>query len=63
MKFILELFLAKIIVLLINIINSQKGTSFPGRIINRLDAGFIGKFKGMDCNKVVFITELIRNAA
>lgn len=56
MRFVTELFFAKIIVFLINIINSKKGTSFPGKIINKIDVNFIGKFKGIDLNKVVFIT-------
>jgi UDP-N-acetylmuramyl tripeptide synthase len=56
MRFKIELFIAKIIVFLINIINPKKGTSFPGRIINKIDKAFIGKFEGIDFNKVVFVT-------
>jgi len=56
MRFLIELFFAKIIVFLINVINPSKGTSFPGRILNKIDKSFIGKFKGIDFDKVIFVT-------
>lgn len=56
MRFKIELFIGKLIIWFINRIAPHKGTSFPGKFINRLDEKFLGQFQGMDFDKVVFIT-------
>ncbi len=56
MRFKIELFFGKLIIWFINRIAPHKGTSFPGKFINRLDEKFLGQFRGMDFDKVVFIT-------
>ncbi len=56
MRFRIELFLGKAIIWLISKIAPNKGTSFPGKIINRLDEKFLGQFRGIDNEKVIFVT-------
>ena len=56
MLFVIELFFAKIIAKLVDLIDSKRGTSFIGRNILKIDKNFVSKFKGIDKDKVVLIT-------
>ena len=56
MLFVIELFFAKIIAKLVDLIDSKRGTSFIGRNILKIDKNFVSKFKGIDRDKVVLIT-------
>lgn len=56
MRFVIELFFAKIIARIVDIIDSRRGTSFAGRQILKLDKNFVSKFKGIDRNKVILVT-------
>lgn len=56
MRFRLELLFGKVIIWLINRIAPQKGTSFPGKFINKLDQNFLKGFRGINPEKVVFVT-------
>ena len=56
MKFILILWLSKIIALTINIIDKKRGTNYSGKIATKLYNSFITGFKNIDLNKVILVT-------
>lgn len=56
MRFILELYLAKLMAFVVDIIDKKRGTSFAGRQILKLDKLFVKKFKKIDGNKVILVT-------
>lgn len=55
-KFYLALILGKIIAFVVNIISKEGGTNFPGKYAYKISKDFIKHFRGIDYNKVVFIT-------
>lgn len=56
MRFILELWAAKLIARIVDLLDNRRGTSFAGRQILKLDKNFISKFKGIEKEKVILIT-------
>ena len=56
MKFILVLWLCKLLAVLVNLIDRSRGTNFSGQTAIRLMPGFVRGFKGIDYDKVIFIT-------
>ena len=56
MKFILTLWLSKLVAVAINLIDRSRGSNYSGMIATRLMPDFVRHFKGIDYNKVVFIT-------
>jgi UDP-N-acetylmuramyl tripeptide synthase len=56
MKFILTLWLAKLVALAVNLIDKQRGTNYSGKIALRLMPDFVARFKGIDYDKVIFVT-------
>lgn len=56
MKFILILWLSKLIAVIVNIIDPSRGSNYSGKIATRLMPDFVSGFKGIDYNKVIFIT-------
>ena len=56
MKFLLTLWLCKIISAVIKLIDKHRGSNYSGSIAISLMPDFIAHFKGIDCEKVLFIT-------
>ena len=56
MKFLLALWIGKALMLFCNLFSKGRGTNMPGAYSNKIMADFIGQFKGIDTEKVVFIT-------
>ena len=56
MKFLLILWCCKLLARLVNLIDRNRGTNYSGQIAIRLMPNFVAGFKGIDYNKVVFIT-------
>ena len=55
-RFLFALWAARFTKAVIRVIAPGRGTSLPGSIALKLDHGFIGHFKNVDKNKVIFIT-------
>ncbi|MCI8609310.1 MAG: DUF1727 domain-containing protein [Firmicutes bacterium] len=56
MKFIIALWFGKLINFLINIIDKTRGSNFSGEKALRIDGQMVAHFKGIDYDKVLFIT-------
>lgn len=56
MKFILTLWLAKLIAVAVNLIDKQRGSNYSGKIAVRLMPDFVARFKGIDYDKTILIT-------
>lgn len=56
LKFIFTLWVGKALMLFCNIFAKGRGTNMPGAKANLLMPDFIGNFKGIDVDKVIFIT-------
>lgn len=56
MKFILTLWLAKFIAFAVNLIDKQRGSNYSGKIAVQLMGDFVAHFKGIDYDKVIFIS-------
>ena len=56
MRFLLTLWIAKFIAFAVNLIDKQRGSNYSGKIAIKLMPGFISCFKGIDYNKVYFIS-------
>lgn len=56
MKFLLILWLSKLIAIAINLIDKSRGSNYSGMIATRLMPDFVRHFKGIDYGKVIFIT-------
>ena len=56
MKFILILWLSKLVAAAIRLIDRSRGSNYSGHIATRLMPDFVRHFKGLDYNKVIFIT-------
>lgn len=55
-QFLFALSIGKIVCKLVNIIDKEKGTNLAGKIACKMQKDFISHFKGIDYNKVFFIT-------
>ena len=56
MKFILTLWIAKFVAFVVNIIDKQRGSNYSGKIAVKLMSDFVAHFKGIDYDKVYFIS-------
>ena len=54
--FIIDMIIAKLIILLINIVDKTRGTDLPGKIALKLNRNFTRGFKNLDYDKMIFIT-------
>ena len=55
-KFLLALWVGKIIVILTKIFARERGTNVPGVWAFKISKDFISNFSNIDYNKVIFIT-------
>ena len=56
MKFILTLWIAKFVAFVVNIIDKKRGSNYAGKIAVKLMPNFVSCFKGIDYDKVIFIS-------
>lgn len=56
MKFLLILWLSKLIAVAVNLIDKHRGSNYSGMIATRLMPDFVAHFSGIDYDKVIFIT-------
>lgn len=56
MKFLLTLWISKLIAIAVNIIDKKRGSNYSGKIAIRLMPDFVAHFKNIDYDKVVFIS-------
>lgn len=56
MKFYIALWIGKILNLLVNIIDKSRGSNFAGQKVIAICPDIVSRFKGIDCEKVLFIT-------
>lgn len=56
LKFLIALYIGKILALLTGLIAPERGTNLPGAFSNRIQGDFIRGFKGIDYEKTIFIT-------
>ena len=56
LRFLLALWLGKLICILVNIIDKERGTNIAGIYACKIQKDFISHFKGIDYDKVFFIT-------
>lgn len=56
MKFLLTLWLSKLIAVAVNLIDKQRGSNYSGKIAVRLMPDFVRHFKAIDYDKTIFIT-------
>lgn len=56
MKFYIALWFAKIINVIINIVDKSRGSNFSGEKAMKIDPQMVAHFKGIDYAKVLFIT-------
>lgn len=55
-KFIIAIFIGKILVVLTRVISKKRGTNIPGAIAIKIQKDFIKQFKGINYDKAIFIT-------
>lgn len=56
MKFLFTLWISKLIAVAVNIIDKNRGSNYSGMIATKLMPDFVAHFKGIDYQKVIFIT-------
>ena len=56
MKFLLILWLSKLAAAAVNLIDKRRGSNYAGKLATRLMPGFVAGFRGIDYDKVIFIT-------
>ena len=56
MKFIITLWISKLVAIAVNLIDRSRGSNYAGKIATRLLPDFVRHFKGIDYEKVIFIT-------
>lgn len=56
MRFILTLWISKVLAIVVNVIDKKRGSNYAGKIAVKLMPGFVARFKGIDYNKVFFIS-------
>ena len=55
-RFLLALYVGKILALLTRLVSKERGTNIPGAYSNKIQKDFIKGFTGIDYDKVIFIT-------
>lgn len=56
MKFLITLWLSKLVAIAVNIIDKSRGSNYSGMIATKLMPDFVAHFKNIDYQKVIFIT-------
>ncbi len=56
MRFILTLWIAKLTAIAVNLIDKKRGSNYAGKIALKLQKDFVKHFKGIDHDKVIFIS-------
>ena len=56
MKFLIVLWIAKFFALAVNMIDKNRGSNYAGKIAVKLMPDFVSRVKGIDYDKVVFVT-------
>lgn len=56
MRFYIALWFAKLINVIINIVDKSRGSNFSGEKAMKIDPQMVAHFKGIDCSRVLFIT-------
>lgn len=56
MKFILTLWLSKLLAFGVNLVDKRRGSNYSGQFAIKLMPNFVKHFKGIDYDKVIFIT-------
>ncbi len=56
MRFILTLWISKLVAWAVNLIDKKRGSNYAGKIALKLMSGFVAGFKGIDYDKVFFIS-------
>ena len=56
MKFLLTLWIAKFVAFAVNVIDKKRGSNYSGKIALKLMPDFVKYFKGIDYDKVIFIS-------
>ena len=56
MKFLITLWIAKIVAIVVNLIDKKRGSNYSGKIAIKLMPDFVSHFKKIDYDKVVFIS-------
>ena len=56
MKFLLTLWISKLIAFAVAVIDKQRGSNYSGKIAVKLMPDFISRFRGIDYGKVIFIS-------
>ena len=56
MRFYIALWFAKIINVIINIVDKSRGSNFSGEKAMKIDPQMVAHFKGIDYSKVLFVT-------
>ncbi|MBQ7341070.1 MAG: DUF1727 domain-containing protein [Oscillospiraceae bacterium] len=56
MRFILTLWISKLMAIAVNLIDKKRGSNYAGKIAVKLMPGFVARFKGIDYHKVFFIS-------
>ena len=56
MKFILTLWITKVIAIIVNIIDKKRGSNYAGSIAMKMMPNFVAKFRGINYDKVIFVT-------
>lgn len=56
MKFILTLWLSKLVAIAVNLIDPKRGSNYAGKIAVKLMPDFVAHFKSVNYDKVIFIT-------
>ena len=54
--FIIEMIIAKLIIVLINIVDKTRGTDLPGKIALKMNKNFTKGFRNLDYDRIIFIT-------
>ena len=55
-KFLIALYVGKVLVFLTRLISKERGTNIPGAYANKIQKDFINGFRGINYDKVIFIT-------
>lgn len=56
MRFLLTLWIAKLVAVVVNILDKSRGSNYSGKIALRLQNDFVAQFKNIDYSKVYFIS-------
>ena len=56
MKFIITLWIAKLVAFAVNIIDKKRGSNYSGKIAVKLMSNFVSRFRNIDYDKVIFVS-------